>query len=115
MQAARRSLTETELEQLGLTREVFMAETQGRVSSSRMPRVSGQRLHRSNRHLRTPVVDDEIRQLIMQNVDSNTIKKKAMHKGMKTLREDGARKVLAGETTIAEVLRVTQDDLLDLE
>ena len=61
------------------------------------------------------VVDDEIRQLIMQNVDSNTIKKKAMQKGMKTLREDGALKVLAGETTIAEVLRVTQDDLLDLE
>jgi len=37
----------------------------------------------------------------MKNVDSNTIKKKAMQKGMKTLREDGALKVLAGETTIA--------------
>ena len=32
--------------------------------------------------------------------------------GMVTLREDGASKVLAGETTIEEVMRVTQEDLL---
>ena len=53
---------------------------------------------------------DEIRQLILQNVDSNTIKKKAMAQGMRTLREDGARKVLAGITSSAEVLRVTGED-----
>lgn len=53
---------------------------------------------------------DDIRQLILQNVDSNTIKKKAMAQGMRTLREDGARKALVGITSSAEVLRVTQED-----
>ncbi len=53
---------------------------------------------------------DEIRQLILQNVDSGTIKKRAMAQGMRTLREDGARKVLAGITSSAEILRVTSED-----
>ena len=53
---------------------------------------------------------DDVRQLILQNVDSNSIKKKAMAQGMRTLREDGARKVLVGLTSSAEVLRVTAED-----
>ena len=56
------------------------------------------------------MVDEEIRQLVLKNVDSGTIKKSAVKKGMSTLLEDGARKVIAGETTIAEVLNVTQED-----
>ncbi len=55
---------------------------------------------------------DEVRQLILQNVDAGTIKKKAMSQGMRTLREDGARKVLVGMTSSAEVLRVTGEDSL---
>jgi len=55
-------------------------------------------------------VDDEIRGMIMKNVESGRIKRRAMEKGMRTLREDGAQKVLDGETTIEEVLRVTQED-----
>lgn len=61
------------------------------------------------------MVDDEIRALIMGNVDSSTIKKKAISKGMLTLRDDGTLKVLTGDTSIAEVLRVTQDDLLSFD
>ncbi len=57
------------------------------------------------------LVDDDIRQLVLKNVDSSTIKKKAVEKGMYTLLDDGARKVFAGETTIAEVLSVTQEDI----
>jgi type II secretory ATPase GspE/PulE/Tfp pilus assembly ATPase PilB-like protein len=53
---------------------------------------------------------DDIRQLILQNVDSGSIKKKAMSQGMRTLREDGALKVMAGITSSAEVLRVTAED-----
>ncbi|MDP6943749.1 MAG: type II secretion system protein GspE, partial [Myxococcota bacterium] len=55
-------------------------------------------------------VDDEIRSLVMQNTASSLIKKKAMALGMKTLREDGAAKVLGGHTTIDEVMRVTAED-----
>ncbi|MBX5483825.1 MAG: type II secretion system ATPase GspE [Myxococcaceae bacterium] len=57
------------------------------------------------------LVDYDIQQLILKNVDSATIKREAVKKGMLTLLDDGARKVAAGETTIAEVLSVTQEDL----
>src|SRR5262249_6536524 len=55
------------------------------------------------------MVDDDIRQLTLKNVDSSSIKKAEVQKGMRTLLDDGARKVLAGETTLAEVLSVTQE------
>jgi general secretion pathway protein E len=57
------------------------------------------------------VVDDDIRGLVMKNSDSATVRREATAKGMNTLREDGADKVLAGITTIEEILRVTQDDI----
>ena len=58
------------------------------------------------------VVDDEIRQLVLKNVDSNTIKRAAVTKGMLTLRDDGADKIVRGAPTIEEVMRVTQEDAL---
>jgi general secretion pathway protein E len=58
------------------------------------------------------VVDDEIRGLVMKNADAATIRRAATARGMNTLREDGADKVLDGITTIEEVLRVTQEDLV---
>lgn len=56
------------------------------------------------------MITDDIRALVLKNSDSNTIKKTALREGMVNLREDGSRKVLAGITTIEEVLRVTHDD-----
>ncbi|AKF80812.1 type II secretion system protein E (GspE) [Myxococcus fulvus] len=56
-------------------------------------------------------VDDDVRQLVLKNVDASTIKKSATSKGMITLLEDGARKISLGETTIAEVLSITQEDM----
>lgn len=61
------------------------------------------------------IVNDEIRQLILKNVDSGTLKAKARENGMVTLREDGAEKVRQGITTIEEVTRVTRDDAVSLE
>jgi general secretion pathway protein E len=55
-------------------------------------------------------VDDDIRALVSQNIDSKTIKNKAVSKGMQTLRTDGGRKVLAGVTSVAEVLRATEEE-----
>src|SRR5205807_6975635 len=52
------------------------------------------------------LVDDDLRQLVLKNVDSGTIKKQAVSKGMRTLMDDGAQKVLRGITSIAEVLSV---------
>ena len=56
------------------------------------------------------LVDDDIRGMISQNVDSKSIKQVAMRKGMRNLRADGARKALAGFTSIAEVLRATEEE-----
>lgn len=57
------------------------------------------------------LVDDDLRQLILKNVDSATIKGKAVEHGMMTLLEHGAYKVARGITTAAEVLSVTAEDL----
>ncbi|MBI4043167.1 MAG: type II secretion system ATPase GspE [Deltaproteobacteria bacterium] len=57
------------------------------------------------------IITDNIRRLIAQNADASVIKKQAIGEGMKTLRDDGIRKVLEGVTTLEEVLRVTQVDI----
>ena len=56
------------------------------------------------------VLDDEIRPQIMNNADANMIKAVATKKGMLTLRQDGASKVLQGITSVDEVVRVTQKE-----
>jgi len=58
------------------------------------------------------VVDDEVRSLVMKSADAASIRRTATAHGMNTLREDGADKVLDGVTTVEEVLRVTQDELV---
>jgi len=57
------------------------------------------------------VVTEPLQRLILQKADANVLKQKAVELGMKTLREDGWEKVKAGITTIAEVVRVTQEDV----
>jgi len=57
------------------------------------------------------MIDEEIREMIHQRQTAGQIKQKAIEKGLQSLRMDGARKVIAGATTIAEVLRVTQADI----
>jgi type II secretory ATPase GspE/PulE/Tfp pilus assembly ATPase PilB-like protein len=55
-------------------------------------------------------VTDEVRPLIIAHASASDIKQAALETGMKTLREDGWDKVLAGVTTIDEILRVTEED-----
>ena len=55
-------------------------------------------------------VDDEVRHLINENLTSPQLRRRARELGMRTLREDGIRKVLAGTTSADEVLRVTMSD-----
>jgi general secretion pathway protein E len=54
------------------------------------------------------MISDSIKTTILKTSDSNIIKKQGVAEGLHTLREDGARKVEDGVTTIEEVLRVTQ-------
>jgi type IV pilus assembly protein PilB len=55
------------------------------------------------------VIDKEIKEMIFQNAFSTQIRDKAMEKGMITMAQDGMLKVLEGETTLAEVERVTEE------
>ena len=57
-----------------------------------------------------PVTDD-IRSMIMQRKDGNSIKRQAVQNGMKTFRDHGVQKVLAGITTIEELVSNTQMDI----
>jgi general secretion pathway protein E/type IV pilus assembly protein PilB len=51
--------------------------------------------------------DEEIRQLILKSASTDQIRAAARHAGMRTLAEDGWRMVVAGVTTVEEVLSVT--------
>jgi general secretion pathway protein E len=52
---------------------------------------------------------DDIRRLVVRNADASEIAAAARKQGMRSLKEDGERKVREGVTSEEEVLRVTQD------
>ena len=58
------------------------------------------------------VVEESVRNLITQRADAVTIRGAAVAAGMLTLRTDGIQKVRAGLSTIDEILRVTESDVL---
>jgi len=57
------------------------------------------------------LIDDEARKLIYEKVSATVLRNRAREAGMRTLREDGTRKVLAGLTTPEEVIRATVGDI----
>ena len=58
------------------------------------------------------LMDDEVRALVMQKADAATIRRTCTAHGMTLLRQNGAQRILLGETTVEELLRVTQEDIL---
>jgi len=56
------------------------------------------------------LVTEPLRKLIMRKKDGGELKQSAISEGMETLRQDGWRRVVKGDTTIEEVVRVTQTD-----
>ena len=59
------------------------------------------------------MVDDAVGALVLDNADANSIKRAAQEVGMDTLRDDGARKVLAGMTTVEEVMKAKQEEAME--
>jgi general secretion pathway protein E len=55
------------------------------------------------------VLDDPMRRAILDGLDASTLHNKATASGMRTMYEDGLRKVAAGITSLEELLRVTED------
>lgn len=58
------------------------------------------------------VADDAVGALVLASADAQTIKRAAQTQGMDSLRDDGARKVLLGLTTVEEVVAATQEDVV---
>jgi type II secretory ATPase GspE/PulE/Tfp pilus assembly ATPase PilB-like protein len=56
-------------------------------------------------------IDDEVRSLINTEQSTNQLRRRARELGMRTLREDGIRKILAGVTSAEEVIHATMGDL----
>jgi type IV pilus assembly protein PilB len=56
------------------------------------------------------VVDDEVRQMINIGLTPTQLRRRAREVGMRTLREDGVRKVLAGMTSAKEIVHATMTD-----
>jgi type IV pilus assembly protein PilB len=54
------------------------------------------------------VMDDAMRDIVTRNPEVNQLRKLARERGLVTLREDGFQKVLKGQTTVDEILRVTE-------
>jgi general secretion pathway protein E len=130
--------TDYELEQLGLDRRTMRWKEQRHVSNRYAPH--GVAYHYAGQHMSYPpvfyktggcnecagkgfigrrgiyemlVVDDAVGALILQNSDAQSIRRAASNNGMDTLRDDGARKVIAGLTTVEEVLKAKQEDVLE--
>ena len=57
------------------------------------------------------IIDDEVRQMINTGLTTTQLRRRARELGMRTLREDGIRKVLAGLTSGGEVVHATMSDL----
>ncbi|WAC18990.1 GspE/PulE family protein [Luteolibacter sp. SL250] len=58
----------------------------------------------------TFLIDDEVRQMINGNLTTTQLRRRARELGMRTLREDGIRKVLSGLTSASEVVHATMSD-----
>lgn len=58
------------------------------------------------------IVSDELRAVVTGGADAGVIKRHAVDEGMRTLRMDGLKKALEGLTTLDEVMRVTQEDVV---
>jgi type IV pilus assembly protein PilB len=57
------------------------------------------------------IIDDEVRHMISKRTSAFLLRQRARELGMRTLREDGVRKVLAGLTSADEVISVTIADV----
>jgi general secretion pathway protein E/type IV pilus assembly protein PilB len=55
-------------------------------------------------------IDEEVRRLIYERVPANVLRTHAREFGMRTLREDGVRKIMSGVSTPEEVISITMGD-----
>lgn len=99
--------TDIELDNLGLQANIFKGKKIARAKGCHECSGTGYKGRMVVHELM--ILDDELRALIMEKVDSSIIKKEAQKKGMISLRENGLIKTEAGVTTAVELVAVTQE------
>ena len=101
----------TELTRIGLSPEMLKGPIyRPAANGCRLCRGTGYRGRTAIQELM--LMDDEVRGLVMRKADAATIRRYCTSQGMKLLRRNGAERILQGETTVEELLRVTQEDIL---
>jgi len=100
--------SETELSRIGLTSADLTAPI-SRAKGCRNCRNSGYRGRIAIQEVM--IMDDDIRALVMGSSDGATLRRHCTARGMKLLRQDGAERIMASETSVEELLRVTQEDI----
>lgn len=103
-------ISESELRELGIVNTAAVGTTVFRPGTSECRHCQNTRYTGRTGIHELLVIDDELRSQILQRVDSNTIKNTAIRRGFDTLRMDGGRKVLAGITSVEEVLLATHEE-----
>jgi general secretion pathway protein E len=101
--------SEQELARIGLKAADLSGAKISRPKGCRNCRNTGYRGRMAIQELM--IMDDDIRALTMQNADAAMLRRQCTSQGMTLLRQDGAARVLRGETSIEELLRVTQEDI----
>ncbi len=104
-------ISDEELRELGLDPNTVVSRKAYRPGSIECPHCQNTGYRGRGGIHELLIINEEIRSLILQRMDSNTIKNAALKYGFETLRMDGARKVLAGFTSVEEVLLVTHEEL----
>jgi general secretion pathway protein E len=100
--------TDLELARIGLKRNEVTGQIY-RPTGCKLCRNTGYRGRMAIQELM--IMDDEIRGLVMQKADASMIRRACTSRGMTLLRQDGADRIMAGQTTIEELLRVTQEEI----
>ena len=102
------SLTEKEMRQLGIDASSLLGATIKDADGCPKCRNNGFRGRLSIVEIFK--IDDEVRGMINEQLPAPQLRRRARELGMRTLREDGVRKFLAGLTTAAEVIESTMSD-----
>ncbi len=101
-------MTEKEIRGLRLTEEQLQGAELKEGSGCRTCRMTGYKGRMGLFEIFN--ITEEVRLLINNDESTPQLRKRARELGMRTLREDGVRKVLSGLTTASEVVRVTMSD-----
>jgi len=101
--------TDLEIEELGVSREKLRGVTVYRAGAC--VRCNDTGYADRTAIFEVLIIDDEIRQMITNNIDSKTIEAAAVRRGMINMRMYGSEKVMQGITSIAEVLRQTEQEV----